>query len=288
MIEPRCGISIARQCALVGLRRSSYYYRRTEPDRPDEGVMRLLDEQYTRTPFYGVPRMTAHLCRRGHLVGPKRVRRLLRQMGLEAIYPKPRLSKPAPGHRIYPYLLRSAKIEKPDDVWATDITYVRMRRGFVYLTAVLDWWSRFVLAWKVSQTLETDFCLEALDAALKRGRPGIFNSDQGAQFTSEAFMGRLEREGIRISMDGRGRCMDNIFVERLWRTVKYEEVYLHDYESVWMAEDHLGRYFEFYNQERPHQSLDWHTPAELYSSGGEKSTLTRSEICLNRAAILSS
>jgi putative transposase len=294
LIERSCEISISRQCLLLGVARSSYYYRRTEANHADEAdggdavLMRLLDEQYTRTPFYGVPRMTVWLQRLGHLVGPKRVRRLLRLMGLEAIYPKPRLSKPAPGHRIFPYLLRSAQIDKPDDVWATDITYVRMRHGFVYLTAVMDWWSRFVLAWKLSQTLETDFCVQALDAALQRGRPQIFNSDQGSQFTSDAFTGRLEREDIRISMDGRGRCMDNIFIERLWRTVKYEEVYLHDYESVWMAEDHLSRYFEFYNQERPHQSLDWHTPAELYFSGGEKSTLTRSESCLNRAAELSS
>jgi putative transposase len=247
LIEPGCGISITRQCRLLGLRRSSYYYRRTEPDPRDDALMRLLDEQYTKTPFYGVPRMTAYLRRLGHDVGPKRVRRLLRKMGLEAIYPKPRLSKPAPGHRIYPYLLGAARIEKPNDVWAMDITYVRMQRGFVYLTAVLDWWSRFVLAWKLSQTLETDYCLEALDVALAQGRPQIFNSDQGAQFTSDAFTGRLEREGIRVSMDGRGRCMDNIFVERLWRTVKYEEVYLHDYENVWMADEHLARYFEFYN-----------------------------------------
>jgi len=287
LIEPRCGISITRQCRLLGLRRSSYYYRRTEPDPRDDALMRLLDEQYTKTPFYGVPRMTVYLRRLGHDVGPKRVRRLLRKMGLEAIYPKPRLSKPAPGHRIYPYLLGSARIEKPNDVWAMDITYVRMQRGFVYLTAVLDWWSRFVLAWKLSQTLETDFCLEALDLALAQGRPQIFNSDQGAQFTSDAFTGRLEREGIRISMDGRGRCMDNIFVERLWRTVKYEEVYLHDYENVWMADEHLARYFDFYNRERPHQSLDWDTPAERYF-GGEKKTLTRSESCLNQAVLLSS
>lgn len=269
MIDPRCKISIARQCLLIGLKRSSYYYRRTAPAPEDEALMRLLDAQYTDTPFYGVPRMTECLRGLGHRVGPKRVRRLLRAMGLEAVYPKPNLSKPAPGHRVYSYLLRSVKIEKPDQVWATDITYVRMKRGSLYLTAVMDWWSRYVLSWKLSPTLETDFCLEALDAALARGRPQIFNSDQGSQFTSDAFTGRLLRAGVRISMDGRGRCLDNIFVERLWRTVKYEEVYLHEYENGWIAEDMLGRYFEFYNQKRPHQSLDWDTPAERYL-GGEK------------------
>jgi len=269
LIEPQCPeIPIARQCALLGLARSSYYYRPSEPDPYDLVLMRRLDEQYTRTPFYGVPRMTAQLQREGYRVGRKRVRRLMRQMGLQAVYPKPRLSKPAPGHRIFPYLLRTALIEQPDDVWAIDITYVRMHRGFLYLTAVLDWWSRFVLAWRLSPTLEVGFCLEALEGALTHGCPTIFNSDQGSQFTSEAFTGRLEREGIRISMDGRGRVFDNIFVERLWRSVKYEEVYLNEYDSVWMAEDRLARYFEFYNEERIHQSLDYRTPAELYFGGG--------------------
>jgi putative transposase len=262
------GLSIARQCALLGLARSSYYHQPVGVPPYDLVLMRLLDEQYTRTPFYGVPRMTAWLVRQGHPVGPKRVRRLLRHMGLCAVYPKPRLSLPAPGHRLYPYLLRSAVIAKPNDVWATDITYVRMHDGFVYLTAVLDWWSRFVVAWRLSPTLDVGFCLEALDHALTVGHPAIFNSDQGAQFTSADFTGRLEREGIAISMDGRGRCLDNIFVERLWRTVKYEEVYLHDYENVWMAEDCLGSYFHFYNHERLHQMLDYRTPAEVYFGRG--------------------
>jgi len=268
LIEPgRKGFSIARQCALVGLARSFYYYRRAEADPYDQVLMRLLDEQYTKTPFYGVARMTEWLRQEGHRVGPKRVRRLLRQMGLEAVYRKPRLSKPAPGHRIYPYLLRSARIEQPNDVWAMDITYVRMERGFAYLTAVMDWVSRYVLAWRLSQTLDVGFCLEALEEALSYGRPEIFNTDQGAQFTSDAFTSRLEREEIQISMDGRGRFLDNIFIERLWRTVKYEEVYLHDYESLWSAEEHLGRYFPFYNDDRPHQALDWKTPAEVYWGG---------------------
>jgi putative transposase len=227
-------------------------------------LMRLLDEQYTRTPFYGVRRMTYWLTEQDYRVNVKRVRRLLRQMGLEAIYPKPRLSQPAPGHRIYPYRLRGLKIERPNQVWASDITYVRLRQGFIYLVAILDWFSRYVLGWEVSVSLESAFCLAALEWALKAGCPEIFNTDQGAQFTSEDFTQRLERSGITISMDGRGRAMDNIFVERLWRSVKYEEVYLHDYERVEEAVKNLGNYFWFYNHERPHQALGYQTPAAMY------------------------
>jgi putative transposase len=226
--------------------------------------MRLLDEQYTRTPFYGVRRMTYWLSAQGYRVNVKRVRRLLRQMGLEAIYPKPRLSQPAPGHRIYPYRLRGVKIERANQVWASDITYIRLRQGFIYLVAILDWFSRYVLGWEVSTSLESTFCLAALEWALRTGCPEIFNTDQGAQFTSEDFTGRLERSGISISMDGRGRTMDNIFVERLWRTVKYEEVYLHDYEQVEDAVNNLKNYFGFYNHERPHQALGYRTPATIY------------------------
>jgi putative transposase len=226
--------------------------------------MRLLDEQYTRTPFYGVRRMTYWLSAQGYRVNVKRVRRLLRQMGLEAIYPKPRLSQPAPGHRIYPYRLRGVKIERANQVWASDITYIRLRQGFIYLVAILDWFSRYVLGWEVSTSLESTFCLAALEWALRTGCPEIFNTDQGAQFTSEDFTGRLERSGISISMDGRGRAMDNIFVERLWRTVKYEEVYLHDYEQVEDAVNNLKNYFGFYNHERPHQALGYRTPATIY------------------------
>jgi len=229
--------------------------------------MRLLDEQYTRTPFYGVRRMTAWLCEQGHGVNPKRVRRLLREMGLWAIYPQPRLSMAGAGHRIYPYLLRGVEVTRPNQVWATDITYVRMRRGFVYLVAILDWYSRYVLAWKVSLTLELEFCLEALEEALQEECPEVFNSDQGVQFTSQAFTGRLKEAGIRISMDGRGRCMDNVFVERLWRSVKYEEVYLKDYETVPEAVQGLGAYFTFYNRERLHQSLGYRTPERVYREG---------------------
>lgn len=231
--------------------------------------MRLLDEQYTRTPFYGARRMTYWLGQQGYGVNVKRVRRLLRQMGLEAIYPKPRLSQPGPGHRIYPYRLRGLRIDRPNQVWGSDITYIRLRQGFIYLVAILDWFSRYVLAWEVSVTLDSAFCLAALEWALKKGSPEIFNTDQGAQFTSLDFTKRLEESGITISMDGRGRAMDNIFVERLWRSVKYEEVYLKDYEEAAEAAKNLGCYFVFYNQERPHQSLGYQTPAAIYSGKGQ-------------------
>lgn len=231
--------------------------------------MRLLDEQYTRTPFYGARRMTYWLGQQGYGVNVKRVRRLLRQMGLEAIYPKPRLSQPGPGHRIYPYRLRGLRIDRPNQVWGSDITYIRLRQGFIYLVAILDWFSRYVLAWEVSVTLDSAFCLAALEWALKKGSPEIFNTDQGAQFTSLDFTKRLEESGITISMDGRGRAMDNIFVERLWRSVKYEEVYLKDYEEAAEAAKNLGCYFVFYNLERPHQSLGYQTPAAIYTGKGQ-------------------
>jgi putative transposase len=246
------------------LSRSSLYYRADRDDAYNEELMRLIDEQYTKTPFYGVDRMTAWLRSKGHFVNPKRVRRLTRLMGLEAIYPKRRLSIPGQCHRVFPYLLRDVEITHADQVWSTDITYIRMSRGFLYLAAILDWHSRFVLAWEVSLSLETAFCLTALDRALGRSRPEIFNTDQGAQFTSTEFTGRLEREHIRISMDGRGRVFDNIFIERLWRSVKYEEVYLKDYQNPNHARECLGRYFEFYNRERLHQTLGYATPASVY------------------------
>jgi len=229
--------------------------------------MRLLDEQYTRTPFFGVAKMTDWLKKLGWRVNVKRVRRLLRQMGLEAIFPKPRLSLPGVGHRIYPYLLRGLSIVRPNQVWASDITYIRLRQGFIYLVAIMDWFSRYVLSWEVSVSMESAFCVSALDWALQRGRPEIFNSDQGSQFTSEDFTGRLTRHRIAISMDGRGRALDNVFVERLWRTVKYEEVYVKDYEDVGQAVENLKRYFWFYNQERAHQTLGYRTPAEVYWGG---------------------
>ena len=227
--------------------------------------MKLIDEQYTRTPFYGRRRMTAWLRSQGHRVNVKRVSRLMLLMGLEAIYPKPRLSRCNPEHRIYPYLLRGLLINKPNHVWCADITYIRLRRGFVYLMSVMDWFSRYVLSWSVSITMDAHFCLEALEDALGRGRPDIFNTDQGSQFTSNDFTRRLQRADIRISMDGRGRVFDNIFVERLWRSVKYEEVYLKDYQSVKEAVAGLRRYFQFYNKERPHQSLGYLSPETIWS-----------------------
>lgn len=229
--------------------------------------MRLLDEQYTRTPFYGVERMTVWLRQQDYAVNPKRVRRLLRRMGLEALYPKPRLSLPGTSGAIehrYPYLLRGRSIAAVNDVWSTDITYIRMQHGFLYLVAVLDWYSRYVLAWELSNTLDTRFCLEALEGALRQGQPAIFNTDQGVQFTSAAYTGRLEQAGVQISWDGRGRALDNIFVERLWRSVKWEEVYLHEYQTVADALSGLDRYFRFYNHERPHQALGYQTPAQVY------------------------
>lgn len=228
--------------------------------------MRLLDEQYTRTPFYGVRKMTAWLRGQGWLVNPKRVRRLLRLMGIEAVYPKPRLSMPGVGHRVYPYLLRGIAIVRPNQVWGTDITYIRLDNGFVYLVAILDWFSRYVVAWTLSVTLDAAFCLEALEEALRKGCPDIFNSDQGSQFTSADFTGRLEASGIAISMDGRGRAFDNIFTERLWRTVKYEDVYLKDYAGVPDARENLSRYFKFYNTERLHESLGYRTPEAVYAA----------------------
>jgi len=217
--------SLRRQCQLLGLARRSFYYAARPESAADLLVMRMLDEQYTRTPFYGIRRMTAWLQQQGQAVNHKRVRRLLRLMGLEAIYPKPRLSQAAPGHRIYPYLLRDVRIERVNQVWSSDMTYVRLTGGFVYLVAIIDWFSRYVLSWEISVTLDNDFCVSALERALAAGQPEVFNTDQGAQFTSVAFTERLLEREIRISMDGRGRALDNIFVERLWRSVKYEEIY---------------------------------------------------------------
>jgi len=257
-------LSLRRQCQLLGLSRSSFYYA-SPPDREaDLLLMRMLDEQYTRTPFYGIRRMTAWLQQRGQAVNHKRVRRLLRLMGLEAIYPRPRLSQAGAGHRIYPYLLRGVRIERVNQVWSSDITYVRLTGGFVYLVAIIDWFSRYVLSWEISVTLDSNFCVSALERALAAGQPEVFNTDQGAQFTSLAFTERLRAQEIRISMDGRGRALDNIFVERLWRSVKYEDIYLNDYASVPEVNGGLGRYFRFYNGERLHQSLNYRTPAAVH------------------------
>jgi len=260
-------LSVRRQCMLLGLSRSGLYYRPVGESAENLRIMRLIDETYTQRPFYGVRKMTAHLRRAGETLNLKRVRRLMRLMGLEAIYPKKRLSIAGEGHKRYPYLLKDLVIDRPDQVWCADITYLRLRRGFLYLAAVMDWHSRYVLSWALSGSLEADFCLEALEEALGKGAPEIFNTDQGVQFTSEAFTGRLEHRGVKISMDGRGRCYDNIFVERLWRTVKYEEVFLCDYVDPAEARQRLKAYFRFYNEQRPHQALDYRTPVEVYFAG---------------------
>jgi putative transposase len=257
-------LSLRRQCELAGVSRSSLYYQPVEEDEATLAFMRFLDEQYTLTPFYGIRKMTEQAKLQGWRVNHKRVGRLLRKLGLAAIYPRPSTSAPASGHRIYPYLLRDVPIVRPDQVWSTDITYVRLRGGFVYLVAIMDWYSRYVLAWEVSTTLDADFCLSALEWALQRGTPQIFNTDQGSQFTSEAFTGRVLSAGAKISMDGRGRALDNVFVERLWRSVKYEEVYLKDYQTVSQAVAGLGGYFNFYNTRRLHQSLAYRTPGSVY------------------------
>jgi len=265
LVEPEhAEISLRRQCELLGVNRSSLYYQPAGESKENLMLMRLIDEQYTRRPFYGSRRMTVWLREQGYEVNRKRVCRLMEVMGLAAVYPKPKLSQPGEGHRIYPYLLEGVEVTRANQVWSTDITYIRMAEGFLYLVAVMDWFSRFVLSWALSVTLELGFCLEALQRALRRGRPEIFNSDQGAQFTSEKFTGELESRGIAVSMDGRGRCLDNIFIERLWRSLKYEEVYLRDYGRVLEAQAGIGAWFQFYNHERPHQSLGYRTPAGLY------------------------
>lgn len=266
MIEQEGGkMSVREQCRLLNVPRSTVYYTPCGPRASDLVVMRQIDEQYTRTPFYGVERMTACLRRMGVMIGHNRVRRLMRRMGLEAIYPKPRLSVPGGSeHRIYPYLLRAARIERPNQVWSADITYIRLSRGFVYLMAILDWFSRYVVSWSLSTTRDAWFCVEALREALGAARPEIFNTDQGSQFTSVDWIDELKKAGVAISMDGRGRVFDNIFTERLWRTVKYEEVYLKDYADLDDAWWGLHEYFAFYNRDRPHQALGYRTPAEVH------------------------
>jgi putative transposase len=257
-------LSVRRQCELLGLSRSSLYYEPARETGENLRLMRRIDEQYTDCPFYGSRRMTAWLIEQGEEVNRKRVQRLMRVMGLEAVYPKPRLSTAGKGHRVYPYLLRGVTVERADQVWSTDITYVPMTAGFMYLAAVIDWFSRYVIAWRLSNTLDGSFCLEMLDEALRGGRPEVFNTDQGVQFTAAAFTGRLESAGVAVSMDGRGRALDNVFVERLWRSVKYEDIYLRGYEAVPELYQGLGRYFISYNNERLHQSLDYRTPAAVY------------------------
>jgi putative transposase len=259
-------LSVIRQCKLLDISRSGLYYQPAGISDEDLTLMKLIDRQYLATPFYGARRIAAWLKNQGYRVNRKRVRRLMQVMGLKAIYRRPRTSQPAPGHKIYPYLLSGMEITRPNQVWAADITYIPMARGFLYLVAIIDWYSRYVLSWRLSNTLDNSFCVEALEEALRKGRPDIFNTDQGAQFTGEAFTGLLQQHEVRISMDGKGRYSDNLFIERLWRTVKYEEVYIKAYQNGRDARVGIGDYFRFYNTERPHQALGYRTPAEVFTS----------------------
>jgi len=264
-------LSVRRQCELLRVPRSGLYYE-PEPTTPEQlALMRRIDELHLKWPFYGSRKLADALRREGHEVNRKRVQRLMRLMGLEAMAPKPKTSEPHPEHVVYPYLLRGLTICRVDQVWATDITYIPMQGGFAYLVAILDWYSRRVLSWRLSNTLDSSFCVEALQEALARfGRPEIFNTDQGAQFTADAFTATLRERGIAISMDGKGRCLDNVFVERLWRSVKYEEVYLHAYDSMAQARAGIGAYLRFYNDERSHQALGYQTPAAFYAREARK------------------
>lgn len=258
-------LSISRQCTLLSISRSSFYYTPKDENAVNLALMRCIDEQFLETPFYGVRQMTWHLRNDGHLVNEKRIRRLMRLIGLMPIYQKPNTSRPAKGHRTWPYLLKGLRVERPNQVWAADITYLPMRRGFLYLVAIMDWHTRKVLSWRISNTLEADFCVEALNEAVhKFGLPGIMNTDQGSQFTSFAWTDRLRRLGVRISMDGKERFLDNIFVERLWRSLKYECVYLHAWETGSQAKAGIGKWIEFYNNRRPHSALGGRPPAVVY------------------------
>lgn len=282
MINPKHKrISVRRQCDLLCLNRSSFYYQRQTATRKTKNrtremispvreteknlkIMAHIDELYMAYPFYGSRKMRTVLNREGYGVNRKRIQRLMRLMGIQAIYPKPRLSFPGKGHKIYPYLLKGLSVNRPNQVWCTDITYIRLAHGFVYLAAIMDWYSRYVLSWRLSNTLDTEFCIETLREALTIAKPEIFNSDQGAQFTSAAHTGLLKEAGIKISMDGRGRVFDNIFIERLWRSLKYEDIYIRDYQSITEVWTGLQSYIRFYNQERPHQSLENKTPFMQY------------------------
>ncbi len=266
---------MATQCQLLGINRSGLYYQPKGHSDEDLMLMKLIDIQYLATPFYGARKIAVEFKRqKGLVVNRKRVRRLMQRMGIRAVYRRPRTSKPAPGHKIYPYLLRDLKITRPNQVWAADITYIPMARGFLYLVSIIDWYSRYVISWRLSNTLDADFCVAALEEALSKGAPEIFNTDQGSQFTGESFTELLKEHGVKISMDGKGSYNDNLFIERLWRTVKYEEVYLKAYEDGREARISLGEYIHFYNTTRPHQSLGYLTPAEVY-------TETREHACSN-------
>jgi putative transposase len=265
MIGPSESLSISGQCRLLSISRSSFYYQPKPMKEEDLALMRLIDEQFLKTPTWGSRSMRNHLRRLGYKVNRKRIQRLMRIMGLEPIYPKPRTSRPHPDHKVYPYLLRDLTIDHPNQVWTSDITYIPMSRGFMYLVAVMDWHSRKILSWRVSNTLESEFCIEAVEQAILRyGKPEIFNTDQGAQFTSRGFVGLLESHGIQVSMDGRGRAQDNIFIERLWWTLKYHYLYLHAFDNGSELRQGLHQWVNFYNQERFHQALDNLTPDEIY------------------------
>jgi putative transposase len=269
-VAPGDAVAVVQQCALAGVSRATIYAHQKPRwiDDSDLLLIRLIDEEYTRRPFYGSRKMVVFLGTAGHPVNRKRVQRLMRQMGLVGMAPGPNTSRPHPEHKVYPYLLRGIPITQPNQVWSTDITYIRLAHGFTYLVAIIDWYSRRVLSWRLSNSMEAVFCVDCLEEAIRmQGKPEIFNSDQGSQFTSESFTGVLKREGIRISMDGRGRAFDNIFVERLWRSVKYEDVYLKGYATMGELTIGLAEYFAFYNGERPHQSLCQKTPDEVYRTG---------------------
>ena len=266
MIDRASPLPLTRQCRMLDLSRSSVYYRAVPIPEEELALMRRIDEIHLRLPFYGSRKIRDHLLREGHRVNRKKVQRLMRLMGIHALYPKRRTSQPAKGHKIYPYLLRNVQVVRPNQVWAADICYIPMARGFLFLMAILDWYSRKVLSWRLSNTMDTEFCVDALEEALHRyGTPEIFNTDQGSQFTSQAFTGTLEKAGVKISMDGRGRWIDNVFIERVWRSLKYEEIYLKAYESAAQAIRGIGDYFDLYNHERPHQSFRPFTPDEVYA-----------------------
>ena len=265
MIDRMHSLPVTRQCQLLDLNRSSVYYQPVGVSDEDLRLMRLIDEIHLNRPFYGSRRVRDNLEDLGHTVNRKKVPRLMRQMGIAALSPKANTSRPGKGHKIYPYLLKGLTIDRPNQVWATDISYIPMAKGFVYVVAIMDWYSRRVLSWRVSNSMDADFCVDALEEAISRyGAPDIFNTDQGAQFTSDAFTGALKAADIQISMDGKGRWVDNVFVERLWRSLKYEEVYLKAYDSVAEARLGIGNYFRFYNCERRHQSLNRQTPDQVY------------------------
>lgn len=268
MVEP-CNdtLSITAQCRLLSISRSGWYYERRGESPLNLQLMRLIDEQFLATPYYGSRQMARHLCRQGYCVGRHRVRRLMRLMGIEAVYPRPRTSDPHPHHKTYPYLLKGLEITRPNQVWCTDITYIPVKRGFLYLVAVMDWYSRKVLSWRLSNTMDASFCVEALEEALARfSKPDIFNTDQGSQFTSVEFIGVLKENQIRISMDGKGRWMDNVFIERLWRSLKYESVYLSAFENGLQARQEIKRWLAYYNAQRPHSTFGGRTPDEVYDN----------------------